>query len=826
MRPRHAIVSSLPALRYTLRSLMRSPGFALTTICTLALAIGANTAIFSLAYTVMFRPLPVRSPGELIEMLHQYPASGEPRVNGFPFATYQHLRDNNRVLSGLIATSWRGHSGFTVQREGAEPEQVDGRYVNGGYFDLLGLQPSMGRLLRPDDDAREGRAPAAVAVLSWASWRNRFRAHPEILGKHILVEQLPVTIIGVAPPSFHGVNASKAAEFWMPLSLASQVQPDGAPPGVALLGRLPPGVSLHRAQTELEHLYRQSWSDADFKRDPNLQRMQFFVQPAASGIGSVKHRFGKPLLLLMAAVGLLLLVACTNLANVMAARGEARQRELAIRSSLGSGAARLLQQVLLECFAIAALGAVAGILLAWLGTGALEHIIATARPHERVELAVPFDLPVLLFTGIVAIVATVLFGTAPAWRAIRVAPAALLRGSGNTGRSPRESWIGSGLVIAQVAMSLVLLSTAVLFARHLFELRNRDLGFEPSRILVVSLDPSQSGLDGARRLHAYQNLIAQLVAIPGVESASLSGATPISGAGASRFVRAEGFEEDPDHRRYASLNWVSPGYFATYQTPVLAGREFEPADQGGPPTVVINQSMANFYFAGHNPIGRHIQLVGQDTKYEILGVVTDAKYTELRGEAPRTCFLLAFQPRRVIGGEISLRSALPPARLLPLIRESVRESANGVRIARTTTMSAQMDAAIVPERLVAMVSRLFGVLGLVLTAVGLYGVLQHRVSRRLKEIGIRIAVGATRGNVSWLLLKDASILVGVGLVLGAAVSYWTERLAVRVLDGLSPGDSLPLIVSAAIIVVITALAASAPAWRAATVDPVQSLRAE
>ena len=825
MRLKHAMVSALRAFRFTMRSLRRSPGFALTTVLTLALAIGANTAIFSLVHAVMLRPLPVQAPGELIEMLHQYPQPGEPRINGFPFASYEHLRDNNRVLSGLIAVSWRGHSGFTIRREGAEPEQVDGRYVNGGYFEVLGLQPSMGRLLRPEDDAGEGRPPAAVAVLSWTSWRNRFRADPEILGKSMLVEELPVTIVGIAPPAFQGVNAAKAAEFWMPLSLASQVQPEGGPPGAALLGRLRPGVSLERAHTELEHLYRQSWSDDDYNRDPNLRGMQFFVEPAASGIGPVKDRFGRPLIFLMAAVGLLLLLACTNLASVLAARGEARQRELAIRSSLGSGAARLLRQVLFECFALAALGGVSGIFLAWLGADALVRIIATARLHERVELAIPFDSAVLLFTGIVAILATLLLGIAPAWRAMRVAPAVLLRG-GSAGSSPQDSWVGRWLVVAQVAMSLVLLSAAVLFARHLFELRNLNLGFEPSRILVVSLDPSQSGLDDALRLHAYQDLISRLIAIPGVESASLSGATPISGAGASRFVTAEGFEEDPGQRRYVSLNWVSPGFFATYQTPVLAGREFERADQGGRPTVVINQSMANFYFAGRNPIGRHVQLVGQNATYEIVGVVADAKYSELRVEAPRTCYLLAFQPRRVIGGEVSLRSALPPEHLLPRIGEAVRESANGVRIARTTTLSAQMDAAIVPERLVALLSRLFGVLGLVLTAVGLYGVLQHRVSRRVKEIGIRMAVGATRANVSGLVLKDASILVGAGLLLGAAVSYWTERLAVRVLDGLSPGDPLPLIASAAIIVLITALAATAPAWRAATVDPVHSLRAE
>jgi predicted permease len=787
----------------------RSPGFTAVAVLSLALGIGANTAIFSLMYTVMLRLLPVEHPEQLVELLHRLPREGH-RGNGFTWQAYQELRANNHVLAALIAAS---PSSFYLRGAGLELEKVDGAYVGGNFFPVLGMRAAIGRLIGPEDDQ--------AAVVSWSYWNSRFHADPAALGQRIFVTDVPVTIVGVAPRGFVGWQSGAKQDIWLPIAMAPRQR------SVQLVGRLKRGVSREQAHAELAALDKRIvLEQAKTSTNPFSREVVLDLEPAGAGLTSpLREQYARPLMVMMAVVALLLLIACINVASLLLARGAAREREMALRVSLGAGRFRLLRQVLTESMLLSAAGSLLGIVLAYFGTSVLARII-TSGPR-LIEFQVRPEAPVLLFTAGAGLLTGLLFGLAPALRASSSAPVSSLRAAGSSPERFRRLF-GKSLVVTQVASSVVLLSAAGLFVRYLSNLENLDLGFHRDHVLLVTLDPARSGYNGERLSRAYQELLGRLEAIPGVRSATLSAMTPISGAGAARNVIVEGYQAQPGEIRLIPENWVAPKYFETLGTPLLAGRDFSPSDRGGPPVAIINQLMARYYFRDRSPLGMHVSFDRNDEDnrtYEIVGVVGDAKYEEIREKTWRTIYLNAFQADRV-GSHFSLRTSASPAAVVPAVRQTVRELLKTVPVLRVTTLTDQVDASIVPERLIALLSGLFGALGSVLAAIGLYGLLAYTVARRVNEIGIRMALGATRRDVTRMVLGDALGMVCAGLAIGAPIAYRSKNLAANLIQDLPVSSAVPIVFGAVAMIAVALIAAYVPARRAARVDPMEALRHE
>ena len=805
-------------VRYALRGMRSSPGVTAVIIVSLALGIGANTAIFSLVYSVMLRSLPVVHPEQLVELLQKYP--GEPRGNGYwTRRSYEHYRDHSRVFTALTGMSIDNTSRLRV--EGTEEEIVVAEYVLGNYFPFLGVQPALGRLIGPEHDA--GKPEGAVAVVSWSLWNSRFRQDRAVLGKRILVDDSPVIIIGVSPREFTGLRVNAQTDLWLPS------KPDA---GLALLGRLKPGVTLEQARAEMALLYRFTIEErAARSADPQVRQLRVELEPARAGLSNVRDRVGKPLSVLMAIVGVLLLLACVNVAGLLLARGAGRAREMALRLALGASRGRLMRQVLTESLLFSVFGTLVGAVIAYFGTSALLGVLDSGRPHERVHLQVRPDGNLLLFTAGIAILCGLLFGLTPALNAFRGAPSGALRQAGRASETRLQRLFGRGLVAAQVALSMLLLSAGGLFIAHLANLKSADLGFHRERILLVTLDPSRGNYRGEKLSNAYRELLERIHAIPGVRSASLSAPTPLHGAGTSGFGTAEGFEERPENRRWISISYVAPKYFETMGTPILTGRGFSFHDQADPNVAVINQTLAQHYFTGRDPIGKRITLdhvtgSREPATYQIIGVSADANYYQIREPERRTIYLSAFRNGRVTAGTFVIRTDVDPESIAADMRRVVRDTVETIPLSKITTLSAQIDASIVPERLMAALSGVFAALGALLAGIGIYGLLAYAVTRRTTEIGIRLALGSTPGGVLRMILREALAIVAAGLILGIPAALWGRTLAAALIQDLTTDTATAFGIGAAAIIAVALLASYGPARRAAHVDPIESLRHE
>jgi putative ABC transport system permease protein len=804
-------------IRFGVRMLLKSKGFTAVAVLTLALGIGANTAIFTMVNGLMLHALPVRDPGQLVELLHQYP--GEPAFNGFSWDAYQAMRDGNHVFSDLIVGSMNF---FTVHGEKLQPQTVFGGTVGGNFFQALGVQAAAGRLIGPADVRMGYQVP--VAVVSWSFWKSRFNLDPGIIGKQIVVnDDPPLTIIGVSQRGFYGLSEQAKQDVWWPITL-------GSTQGFGLLGRLKPDVSKEQARAEMATLFKTAVDRPD--ANPFTRRMELRIEPAGNGVSTpLSQMLSTPLTVLMATVGLLLLLACANLAGLLLARGASRQHEMAVRACLGAGRARLLRQTLTESMLLSLAGCAVGVLLAYFAAHALIRVFASGRfilgaPVNFEALTNP-DAHVLLFTGTIAVLTGLLCGAAPAMRTSNMAPAPALQPASKAGETTRQRLFGKGLVASQVALSLVLVSSAVLFVGYLSRLRNVNLGFECDNLLLVTLDFAHSGYNPQQFSRLSQELVARLEAIPGVSSATFSSMSPMEGPAAAGFA----FTEDhPEKRDQVQINHVAPYYFETYGTPFLAGRDFSARDQAGPGVAIINQTAARDCFGNENPIGKHLTLShitatkGEKT-YEVVGVVGDAKYNDLQQPAPPTIYANLFQ-EDFLGSQLAIRTRIDSGGVASAVRKTEGAVLTTVPIVRMMGMNEQIDSTIVPQRLIAMLSAGFGALGALLAVVGLYGLLAYTVARRTHEIGVRMALGAARTDVMNIVLRDALWMVCAGVAIGVPFAFWGKRVAAGLIPDLPVASSLPIVLAAATMIAVGLIAAYLPARRAVYVDPSVALRYE
>ena len=625
-------------IRYALRLMRRSPGFTAVAVLSLALGIGANTAIYSLFYTIMVRPLAVSHPEQLVELVRNTP--DEFHWAGYwGWEKYVYFRDHNDVFTGITGVSFDNLA--SVRTEGSGAETLIEENVPGNYFRVLGLKPAIGRLIGPEDVPARGDGD--VAVVSWSYWNRRFHRDPGILGSRIFYNDAPKTVIGVAPRAYAGPRVGSRTDLWIPVEHNN----------LTMIARLKPGVPIERAQAEIDVLYRAAVEqNLERRKDGRMELL-----PAGAGLAHVRDQYGKPLALLLAVVGLLLLLACINMASMLLARSAGRQRELAVRIGLGASRGRLVQQMLTESVLLSGAGAMVGVLAAYLATGVLVRIMASGRAFEHIDVAVQPDLHLLVFTAATGLITGLLFGLAPAWHAFRAAPASRLRQSGRIGDTWFWRLFGKGLVASQVALSILLVTAAAIFLGHLSRLRHFDLGFRSDHVLLVTLDPSHSGYKPGPLAASYRELLSRLGAIPGVHSASISGCTPLQGCGSgARYVIAEGHVERPEDRQRPAVAFVAPRYFETLGIPLLAGRDFSLRDTGRPRAAIVSMTVARHFFPGVNPIGRHVTIVndpfpfsfGDNQPYEIIGVAGDVKLFELRDAQYPVIYFNMFQENHLV----------------------------------------------------------------------------------------------------------------------------------------------------------------------------------
>ncbi|MBV9880620.1 MAG: ABC transporter permease [Gemmatirosa sp.] len=815
-------------IRYAWRGLRRNPVFALVAALTLALGIGANTAIFSLVDAVLLRSLPVHRPEQLVQI-----TLGDVRNDEFTNPLWEALRDRQDAFSGMFA--------FVGQRfdlaAGGVSRPVDGAWVSGGFFSVLGVRPAAGRLLARADDHR-GCAP--VAVLDHGYWQRAYGGDAGVVGRMIALNGHPFEIVGVADPAFSGVEVGRATQVYAPLCTKAIV--DGGTGGLdntsmwflRIIGRRRDGVSEAAARARLAAVAPAVFGatmppDWPAERKRDYLQNQLDAYPAATGYSGLRFQYRDALLALMAVVGLVLLVACANVANLLLARAAARRREIAIRMGIGAGRGRLVRHLLTESLLLALAGGATGLLFARWATGLLVRLLSARG--GAVWLDTSIDGRLLAFTLAVSTATALLFGLAPAWRSTRVDLLAAMKtndAAGGPGDGPVRFRSGKALVVGQIALSLVLVLGAGLLLGTFRTLATFDPGFTRDGVLLVSVDLRDAGYAPEATPLAKQAIVDRLRATPGVAHASASAITPISGRGWNGEVSVDGYAPQGPHDAVVFINAVTDAYFATLGTPLRAGRDFDARDAAGaPPVAIVNEATARKFFHGANPIGRRIALHDSPDptrSMEIVGVVRDAKYGSLREKTRELLYLpMAQNADRSPSLDLELRGAGPATALVPTVTAAM--AAMDPRLSlRYTTLAAQVGASLARERLLATLSGFFGALALLLAMVGLYGTMAYTLAQRRREIGVRLALGAARGRVMRLVLGEVGRLVALGVVLGAAGAAAAARLMAPFLFGLSPADPATWALSAAVLSAVALAAGALPAWRAATLDPVSAIR--
>ena len=813
-RPLHFWQTLSQDLRYGARLLKRSPGLTGTIVFTLALAIGANAAIFSLVEAVLLRMLPVREPHSLVIVRA---LSRQGTRDWFSHTDYEWLRDHSRAFSAMSASAvWK----MTLDA-GDHKERVTAELVSGNYFALLGVEPAAGRMITVEDDHQGG----LIAVLSHAYWQRSFAGRDDALGRNLRLDGASLTIVGVAPPGFAGEIAGNPPDFWIPLGAQPALATGGGSTlhtrnvsWLDVMARLRPGVTAAQAQAGMQPLLESLRADlrVDAKND---YLGAITIEPGGGGLSSLRDYYAQPLRLLMALVAVVLLIACANVANLLMAQSAARRREFAVRLAFGAGRARVVRQLLTESFLLVAIACVAGLALAH---GIVRMLLAVS---EVQGLEVHLNLSVLAFTLATSSAAAVTFGLAPALQCNRIDPWPTLK-DGRAGTGPGARFSPSRLlVVTQTALSLVLVIASGLLLRTLLNLKAIDPGFD-QQVLEANLDTSLVSGNGVALGTA---ILDRLSTVPGVERASFSQFG--FGRGASRIccISLEGYVPHANEDKGVRIQPVSAEYFRSLSIPVIAGRSFADTDRTRAPRVaIINETMARHYFRGADPLGKRFAWWHTAPKdIEIVGVVSDAKYDNLRQDSPRLVYLPALQQGsgpNFVQIRAKTHSERQVATLFQDLRSAILAVNPGIRIISLEPLSAAVNRTLAPERLVSLLSMGFGIVAILLTSVGLYGILSYNVVRKTKEFGIRIALGAGWLTIVRMVMTEAVLLVGIGLMLGLASAVSFGNLAAKLLFGVQPRDTMTF-ASATLILVLVAIAAGyIPARRATRVEPATALR--
>jgi predicted permease len=832
-------------IRHASRIFAANPGFTLVAVLSLALGIGANAAIFSLLNSVLMSTLPVRNAHELVILT-------DPRARGVAvgsqggergLVTYQEFRqlqDGNRSLVSIMASS------STLQRTdarvaGGDSEEIAIRLVSASYFSTLGVSPILGSSVDPGREPAPGAAP--YAVIGYDYWQRRFGGRSDAIGRTIALPGGIVSITGVAPASFFGETVGERPDVWIPLAMQSAVLPrrdwlHDAPGSVEkimwlhVFGRLRPGMTLDRAQADANVIFRRgltayygSIADATARKQFLDQRLT--VKAAATGASSVRDTFSEPLIVLLAAAGLVLLIACSNLGNLLLARTTARTREMSVRLALGASRGRLIRQLLTESLFLATAGGIAGLVMALV----LRNGVLALVNDPTIVLPSALSLRSLAFVFALTIAAGLVLGLLPAMRITNTQPVTGLREPGR-GIAGSTAWqrIGKLVVIGQLALSLPLLVGAGLLVRTLVNLQHIDLGYSKDGLIAVRIDARPADYDPVRQTLAFDQLLGRIRALPGVRAATFSNNGLFAGTDNGDQIVVEGYTRTGQGDGGSRYDAVAPRYFSTLGIPVLLGREITDEDRAGARSVcVINETFARRFFKNRNPIGMHVtsQYADERHTYEIVGVVRDSRQGALRGEVEHRFYTPITDPASSIGSVTFIaRSAGDGPGMLETIRRTLREAEPTMRVVRATTVAAAIDSRMVQDRLLAQLSIVFGIVAGLLAAIGLYGVLSHGVTRRTNEIGIRKALGAQQRTLIAMIVRETGLLLLVGMIAGAGVSVAAVRLITSRLYGLSPSDPATMASAVAGLMLVAALATWLPAYRASRVDPLVALRQE
>jgi predicted permease len=848
----------LQDVRYALRMLLKTPGFTVVAVLTLALGIGANTAIFSVLDSVLLRSLPVSHPEELSLLTdpdshgQSFGSEGGER-SLLAYSEFQYLHDHNDAFSRMFAAdSQLPDVDITLDSPsssaGAQKETARVRLVTGDYFSTLGVNPAAGRLFTPEVDLARGGSP--IAVISYAFWKQRLALDPSALEKTIQIRNTSFAVVGVTPPGFFGETVGEAPDVWVPITMQDAIYPgrdllSPSPEGLLnqhtwlqVIGRRKPGISNAQANAGMnivfQHLIESllgSGVTAEQRRESLDQRLK--VQSAERGASTLHEAFGEPLKFLMALVGLVLLIACANVANLLLARGAARQKEFVLRLAIGADRFRLVRQLLTENLLLAIVGAGVGAVLAfWADSLLLRMVGGVASGPTAVQLNLLPDARVLAFTALVTVLTAVLFGLFPSLHATRLDLTSRMKSTGmvSVGESRGSRLpLNKTLVVAQVSFSLVLLIAAGLFVHSLSRLSRVNLGYNRENLLLFRVNAAAGGYKGPATTRLYDDLLGRISAIPGLRGVTVSHNGLFSHSESGDPIAVEGYTPKSGEEIHSRIDLVGPSYFSTLGIPILLGREIGAKDASGLRGAVVNETFAHRFFPNTNPIGKHIRdtYPGNPAECIVVGVAADAKYNSLREKTPPRLYGPLFNPWWEQATAVyEVRTFADTASVSAALRSTVQEVAPSLPPISIRTMNGLVSDTLQTDRFIEQLSTAFGVLAVLLASVGLYGVMAYVVARRTRDIGIRMALGAEPGNVLWQVLRESFVLALIGIVIGVPAALAGTRFVRSMLFGLGFADPIVIVSAAALLALIAALAGLLPAHRASRVDPMVALRYE
>jgi predicted permease len=840
-------------LRYAIRMLRRSPGFTAIAILSLALGIGANTIIFTLARGILLDRLAVPQPNQLRlfaivrdnhSPLHRFwgdyykTPDGRSITHSISYPVYQLMRQQNLakpVLEDLFAFKYLGDfNRFTATVDG-HAGTLTGELVSGNFYQQLGVQPALGRTIQPSDDEAPGSGP--VAVISDGVWARLFGRSPSVIGKTIQLNLIPITIVGVNPPGFTGAASVQISpDVFLPFSMQPTLMPaqnasllqDPNQWWMSIMGRARPGVSDEAIRAAFA-----VWLEQDIRatvavpKDASMPG--FVVESGSQGLAAATHDYAAPIYVLSVLTGFVLLLACANLANLLLARSAARQREMSVRLALGASRSRILRQVLTESLLLSSLGGIAGFALGYLGRNIIPHLLSSAwRPAP---LTARFDFRIFAFTATVSILTGVLFGLAPAWQATRTDVNTALKDAASSATRRRKGLAGKSIVVFQIALSMLLVVGAGLFARTLINLNTTSLGFDPHNLLLFNIQAPPTRYPAPQNIALHQRIEDRLAEVPGVESVTLVENPLLAHNISNAPFQPTGQPKPTGDNQYRDLNIVGRNFFETYRIPILYGRSFGPTDTATSPLVaVINQSLAHSVYPNVDPVGKtfvtELDRGDPETIYQIIGVSADAKYDRLQGDPPPAFYTLYGQAKGEQFITYTIKTQLSPAAILPALRNAVESVDKDLPLRDIRTQTEQIEDSISQQRLFATLTAGFGILALILACIGIYGIMAYNVARRTSEIGVRMALGARTRQVLFMILRESSWLAILGIAIGLAAAFGLTRFIRTMLYGLQPTDPATFIPAALLLLAIAIAAGYGPARRASRTDPMQALRHE